>query len=161
VLSRFWTSTAALTLAISLASGAAAQETSTAEASATTTIEDSASIAVTGDVIFQDIILSPQMSSTSMLTSSSGSGTSVTLGGGDAVSLAVPESFDLTSEDGVETLTVQLMSNGDYSALDHLRSVVINGDALSIDISGTIRVDKSQLQPGEYRGLLVVVAQYN
>jgi hypothetical protein len=156
VLSRFWTSAAVLTLAFSMASGAAAQVS--ADATATTTIADSAGIELTGEVIFQDILINPTASVESVV---SGSNASVTLTGTDAVSLAVPDSFDLTREGGVETLKVLLMSNGNYTTLDRLQSLLTDGDALSIDLSGAIRVDASRLAPGEYRGLLVVVAQYN
>jgi len=151
---------AALAFATLTMSGALAQTTS-ATTNASAHIESSAGIELTGQVIFQDIVISPQITVGPSVFTASDASANVTVLGANAVSLAVPESFELTRTGGVETLTVQTSSSGDFTAIDPLQGMLAPGEALSIDVGGTIRVSADQLAPGEYRGLLVVVAQYN
>lgn len=155
--SRFWTLAATVAFATLTVSGALAQTTS-ATTNTSAHINDAAGIELTGQVIFQDIVIN-QITLGPAITSDASA--NVTVLGNDAVSLAVPESFELTRTGGVETLTVRTSSSGDYTAIDPLQGMLASGEALSIDVGGTIRVSANQLAPGEYRGLLVVVAQYN
>jgi translation initiation factor 2 gamma subunit (eIF-2gamma) len=160
VRSRFWTLVATVAFATLTVSGALAQ-TASATTNAGAHVNDAAGIGLTGQVIFQDIVISPQITVGPGINATSDASANVTVLGSDAVSLAVPETFELTRTGGVETLTVQTSSSGDFTAIDPLQGMLAPGEALSIDVGGTIRVSADQLAPGEYRGLLVVVAQYN
>jgi len=83
---------------------------------------------------------------------------------GDAVSMAVPESFKVIRTGGTETLTVKTNTNSEYSLGGN--GVVLGGglnaDTMSVNVGGTLAVASAdQLVPGPYEGLLVVVVQYN
>jgi hypothetical protein len=163
VIARLWTFPVALTLAALVASGALAQEVSevTTDTTASTTIEAGAAIELTGEIIFEDILSSPQFPTGGILASTEGGGANVTLTGSNAISMLMPESFDLTREGGTETLTVFTTSTGAYTTLEQLRGLLTTDSAISVDIGGAIRVSAGQLTPGEYRGLLVFIGQYN
>ena len=157
---RVWTVTSLALLAFCTASAARAQAPAYTTTTATTTIRDAGGIKTVGEVIFQDIVIAPSVTIGSVLNSSEGSA-SFTVLGSDAVSMSVPESFEMARQGGVETLTVQTSAGGDYSAIANLQSMLSASGTLSIDVGGSIRVSADQLAPGEYRGLLVVMAQYN
>jgi len=150
---------AAVAVALLAASGASAQVRSvTTTTTATTSITEAATIRRTGELIFQDILITPGVSMGPVVDAS---GTSnLTMTGADAVSLAIPQFFDLVREGGIETLTVVTTADGGY-AVSGLRGMTMSAGTLSIDVGGSIKVNADQLAPGEYRGLLVVVAQYN
>jgi hypothetical protein len=148
----------AVSLALLMASGAQAQNT--APGAGTASVADRAGIETTGEVIFQNIVIAPAFS-VPVVNASQTSNVTVVSPGGDAVSLAVPGSFDLTREGGQETLTVLTTSDGGSATISGLESLISSGDVLSVDVGGAINVSAAELAPGEYRGLLVVVAQYN
>ena len=149
----------ALITALLAGSGAHAQVRSvTTTTTATTSITEAATIRSTGELIFQDLVITPAIHIGPVVSASQTS--NLTVLGADAVSLAVPQFFDLTREGGMETLTVVTTAGGGY-AIAGLQGMAMRSGALSIYVGGTIRVRADQLAPGEYRGLLVVVAQYN
>jgi len=79
---------------------------------------------------------------------------------GDVVSTTVPESFTVVRSGGEETLIVKTNTNAEYSIGNG--DVVLNGDAMSVDIGGSLALASAQnLVPGPYEGMLVVVVQYN
>lgn len=83
---------------------------------------------------------------------------------GDAVSMAVPESFKVIRTGGTETLTVKTNTNSEYSLAGN--GVVLGGstnaDTMSVNVGGSLALASAdQLVPGPYEGLLVVVVQYN
>lgn len=79
---------------------------------------------------------------------------------GDVVSTTVPESFTVVRSGGQETLIVKTNTNAEYQIGGG--DVVLNGDAMSVDIGGSLTLASAQnLVPGPYEGLLVVVVQYN
>jgi hypothetical protein len=83
---------------------------------------------------------------------------------GDAVSMAVPQTFQVTRAGGTETLTVKTNTNSEYALAGN--GVVLGGaqnaDTMSVNIGGSLSVaSNDQLVPGSYDGLLVVVVQYN
>ena len=84
--------------------------------------------------------------------------------GGDAVSMAVPETFQVIRTGGTETLTVKTNTNSQYNLGGN--GVVLGGsanaDTMSVDVGGSLAVASADgLVPGPYQGLLVVVVQYN
>lgn len=104
-------------------------------------------------------------------TSTSGSGATplgnatLTIYGqsGDAVSMAVPETFKVIRTGGTETLTVSTNTNSEYGLAGN--GVVLGGqnsDTMSVNVGGSLSMAANdQAVPGPYEGLLVVVVQYN
>jgi hypothetical protein len=118
-------------------------------------------VAAAGIALTQDLSFRAQLPSTSMIISSGGRAR-IRLTG-NTVSLATP-SFNLIRDGGLETLTV-IIRNAIIQD-DEDRATVLGGalranGALSVDVSGTVALMGRTMQPGAYRGLLVVVAQYN
>lgn len=128
--------------------------------SATTEIQERASIQSTGEVIFQDIAIVPNVTIAPTIDSTSNSQITVLGQGGDAVSLAVPGAIDMTNSDGEQSLTIVTNADGSYS-VPIMQGTLSSNGVLSVNVGGTLQVAADQLQPGEYRGVLVVVAQYN
>lgn len=100
-------------------------------------------------------------------TASVGGNATLTIHGqaGDAVSMAVPESFQVVRSGGTETLTVNTNTNAAYGLAGD--GVVLGGagmgaSSMSVNVGGSINLASSQgAAPGSYEGLLVVVVQYN
>ena len=84
---------------------------------------------------------------------------------GDAVSMAVPESFTVVRTGGTEALTVKTNTNVEYGLSGDgvvLGGTVMGGNTMSVNVGGSISLaSTSQVSPGAYEGLLVVVVQYN
>jgi hypothetical protein len=83
---------------------------------------------------------------------------------GDAVSMAVPESFRVVRTGGTETLTVKTNTNLEYSLAPD--GVILGGalgsQSMSVNVGGALSLASAdQPAPGAYQGLLVVVVQYN
>ena len=134
---------------------AAAGASATARANGEVQISDSAGILVTQDLSFQTQLPSSNLQS----FASSGSGNVMLTGGaGQTVSLAVPTSFDVTRAGGPESYVVTTFGVPGSSLLGG--SLRENG-ALSVDVSGRVALAGKSTVPGAYRGLLVVIAQYN
>ncbi|HEX6860301.1 MAG TPA: hypothetical protein VF138_08930 [Caulobacteraceae bacterium] len=158
-MARLTTTLTAALLALGLASGARAQASTTT--SGTAQVSEQAGIQATGEVIFQDIVLVPQVAPPPMVTSSGSTNVTVTGAGGDAVSLAVPQTFQVISTKTGQTVTMVTTTSGDYAAIAGLQTLLSSGGTLSVDLGGAIHITSDQLLQGEYEGLLVVVAQYN
>jgi len=129
-------------------------------AGASTEVTERAGIQTTGQVIFQDIAVTPSVTVAPAIDSTSNSQITVLGQGGDAVSLAVPDAINMTNADGQQTLTVVTNADGSY-AVPIMQGVLSTDGVLSVNVGGTLQTASQQLQPGEYRGVLVVVAQYN
>jgi hypothetical protein len=127
---------------------------------ASTSVTERAGIQTTGQVIFQDIAVMPNVTVAPSIDSTSNSQITVLGQGGDAVSLAVPEAIDMTNASGEQSLTVVTNADGSY-AVPVLQGVLSSEGVLSVNVGGALQVAAEKLQPGEYRGVLVVVAQYN
>lgn len=83
---------------------------------------------------------------------------------GDAVSMAVPETFKVIRTGGTESLTVNTSTNSEYNLAGN--GVVLGGaqnaDTMSVNVGGSLALASADnLVPGPYEGLLVVVVQYN
>jgi hypothetical protein len=150
----------AFILAAAAAPPACAQKSATARAGASTKLTERAGIQTTGQVIFQDIAVTPSVTVAPSVDSTSNSQITVLGQGGDAVSLAVPDAINMTKTDGQQTLTVVTNSDGSYT-VPVMQGVLSPDGVLSVNVGGTLQIASQQLQPGEYRGVLVVVAQYN
>jgi hypothetical protein len=100
-------------------------------------------------------------------TGSIGSNATLTIHGqaGDAVSMAVPESFQVVRSGGTETLTVNTNTNAAYGLSGDgvvLGGAGMGGSSMSVNVGGSINLASSAgATPGAYEGLLVVVVQYN
>jgi len=125
-----------------------------------TRVTERAGIQTTGQVIFQDIPVTPNVTVAPSIDSTSNSQITILGQGGDAVSLAVPGAIDMTKGDDGKTLTVVTNSDGTY-AVPVIQGTLSAEGVLSVNVGGTLQVATDQLEPGEYRGVLVVVAQYN
>ncbi|HEV2531481.1 DUF4402 domain-containing protein [Phenylobacterium sp.] len=84
---------------------------------------------------------------------------------GEAVSMAVPATFQVMRSGGTETLTVKTNTNSQYGLAGNgvvLGGSVMNADTMSVNVGGTVTLaSNDQAVPGPYEGLLVVVVQYN
>lgn len=138
----------------------------TAQNQANVVLQNSAGILVTRDLTFQSqlpaSVLSSAVAGGAFGGGATGSASSanVTLLGasGDTVSLAVPQTFDVTRAGGPESYVVTTFGVAGTSVIGGgLRA---NG-ALSVDVSGRVALAGKSEVPGAYRGLLVVIAQYN
>jgi hypothetical protein len=98
-------------------------------------------------------------------SSSSGPGNAaLTIHGqsGEAVSMAVPESFRVVRSGGTEALTVNTSTNAGLNDNGVVLGTVMNGDTMSVNVGGAVNLASAdRLVPGPYAGLLVVVVQYN
>ena len=149
----------AAAIALGLASAAAAQDSATT--TGTAQIEERGGIEATGQVIFQNIDI-PTIALAPTITTTSTSDAHISVMGDDAmVSLAVPDSIDMSQQGGLGSLTVFTALDGDQVGVLGMQSLISPGGTLSVDVGGHINVRPEDLAPGEYRGLLVVVAQYN
>lgn len=155
---RFPTIPAVLVFAAAVATGAAAQDTSTT--TGTTEIQERAGIEATGEIIFHDIQITPGIQLAPVISSDASTSLTVT-GEGAVVSVSVPATVGITLAGGEQSLTMITNTDGIQTGVTGLQSLVSVGDILSVDVSGEINVTPDDLAPGEYRGLLVVVAQYN
>jgi hypothetical protein len=83
---------------------------------------------------------------------------------GDAVSMAVPESFRVIRTGGTETLTVQTNTNLEYALGPGGVAVgsALNADMMSVHVGGALNLASADAPPpGAYEGFLMVVVQYN
>lgn len=84
---------------------------------------------------------------------------------GDAVSMAVPESFTVVRAGGTEALTVKTNTNAEFGLSSDgvvLAGSLMGGNTMSVNVGGAISLASAEpLAPGAYEGLLVVVVQYN
>jgi hypothetical protein len=96
-----------------------------------------------------------------------GSNATLTIHGqaGDAVSMAVPESFQVVRTGGTEALTVKTNTNAEFGLANDgvvLGGAVMGGSSMSVNVGGAISLASADnVAPGAYEGLLVVVVQYN
>ena len=81
----------------------------------------------------------------------------VTGGAADAISISVPELLDLDREGGLETL--QLRLNGEGAAEGS--TLLSSSGGVSVRLAGGVEAPVNPVVPGDYRGLLVIVAQWN
>ena len=136
-------------------SAAFAGTTATAQGTAGAQISDSAGILVTQDLSFQSQLPSGNLQSTAAAAAGTAASAS---SASDTVSPAVPTSFDVTRAGGPESYVVTTFGvPGSVLLGGGLRE---NG-ALSVDVSGRVALAGRSTVPGAYRGLLVVIAQYN
>jgi hypothetical protein len=168
-----------LIAAATLAGGSArAQDKATTSTTGTTSVSDPAAISVTQNLTF---IVPTQTLSTGLTVTSSalnGVNANVVLTGNQATSVSVPATFDVTRVGGTETVTVRtvgpvtnvLSNNGAAQVVGVANGGVftspvtvvgtIDSGVLSFSVGGQVTL-ASNLAPGEYQGVLTVIAQYN
>jgi hypothetical protein len=139
-----------------LASSLAAFALATAVTTSSTSIQESASIQVV-----QGLDLATQIHTgfPTGLSTASVAKVTMTGGAGDAVSLAVSPTLDVTRASTQEKLVVQTFGGASGSSV--LGGALRANGALSIDVGGHIALAGRNVSPGSYQGLLVVIAQYN
>ena len=169
----------ALNAAAALAGGnARAQDKATANTTGTTSVSDPAAISVTQNLAF--VIPTQTLSTGLTITSSAVNGVAanVVLTGNQAASVSVPANFQVTRVGGTEPITVRpvgpvtnvLSTNGATQVVGVANGGVFNnpvtivgtidsGD-LSFSVGGQVTL-ANNLAPGEYQGVLTVIAQYN
>ena len=161
-----------------VAAGARAQDTATSTTTGSTSISAPAAISVTQNLSFT---IQPQSLNTGLtITSSAANGinANVLLTGGQTASVSVPATFDVTRVGGVETITVrtvgtatnvtsvtgasQVIGVANGGVFTNPVTVVGNLDngVLSFSVGGAVTV-ANNIVPGEYQGVLTVIAQYN
>jgi hypothetical protein len=80
---------------------------------------------------------------------------------GQSVSISVPQTFDLTRDGGGQPLTVTTITDLlSTNSVPIFTSALNSTGVLSFNVGGRVNVN-SQTMLGDYRGLLVVTAQYN
>jgi hypothetical protein len=83
---------------------------------------------------------------------------------GDAVSMAVPESFTVVRNGGTEALTVRTNTNAELGVSNGgvVLGGALGGNSMSVNVGGALSLASAgNVEPGGYEGLLVVVVQYN
>ena len=146
-----------------MAAGARAQATASGATTGSTSISAPAAISVTQSLSFN---IQPQSLNTGLtITSnlSNGVNANVVLTGGQTASVSVPATFDVTRVGGDETAGTDRQHAVAHGGLfNNPVTVVGNLDngVLSFSIGGAVTV-ANNLVPGEYQGVLTVIAQYN
>ena len=165
---------------LSAASGASAQASSaTTTVQMSTQISEPASIDVVQNLSFNIL---PQALTTGLVITSSAAGglnANVVLRGaaGDTVSLSIPSIITVVRDGGIDTVTVRTVGPVGNVNLPGAGSVTgvaagglfstpvtvignLDGGILSFTVGGQVMV-ANNLVPGEYRGVLTVIASYN
>jgi len=167
-----------IAFAAAQAAGGARAQTATATTTGTTSISAPAAITVTQNLSFTVL---PQMINSGLTISSSalnGVNANVQLSGDQAASVSVPASFDVIRVGGEETITVRTVGPVTSVLFDGATRQVLglaNGGPfanpvavigtfdkgiLSFSVGGQVTM-ANNLVPGEYQGVLTVIAQYN
>jgi hypothetical protein len=159
------------------AADARAQNAATVTTTGTTSISAPGSISVTQNLSFTVL---PRLLATSGLTITSsalnGVNTYVQLTGDQETSVSIPDTFEVRRVGGDETITVrtvgpptrmtgfagQLAGLADGGIFSKPAAVAgtFEGGALSFTVGGQVTL-ADDLVPGQYQGVLTVVAQYN
>lgn len=167
---------------LALAGGTARAQANPTAATARTT--GSTSISAPGSIsVIQNLSFTvlPQAVNTGMTITSSaanGQNANVVVSGGQTTSISVPATFDVTNLNGGQTITVHTVGAvSNLITVDGATQVagVANGGifnnpvtvvgtldsgVLSFTVGGEITA-ANNLAPGEYQGVLTVIAQYN
>jgi hypothetical protein len=171
---------APLLIAAAFAAGSArAQDQATSTTTGSTSISAPAAITVTQNLSFTVL---PQTVNTGLTVTASsavnGVNANVVLTGGQTASVAVPATFDVTRVGGTETVTVRTVgpvtnvvsTNGATQVVGVANGGVFtnpvavvgtfDSGVLSFSVGGQVTLANS-LAPGQYQGVLTVIAQYN
>jgi hypothetical protein len=159
---------------------AQAQSSASSATDTALTVTAPVSIGVSQNLTFNTLQQTFGAGLTITTSAANGLNANIVLGGsaGSAVSLSVPASFSVTRDGGLETITVRtvgpvtnvtsaagptqvtgVVTGGVFSAPVTVTGTLDSG-ALSFSVGGVVTV-ANNLAPGEYHGVLTVVAQYN
>ena len=161
---------------------ASAQVDNTSTTQSSVEVVEVTSIAATQDLTFTILASTANDlrnigSALSSIAGSGGTSNIVVAAGGNALSLAIPASIDVVRSGGVETVTVRTIGlpssvvGADNSTISGILSggvfgapVTVTGalgsGALNFSIGGRV-VLANALAPGNYHGVLTVIATYN
>jgi hypothetical protein len=167
--------------AIFWCSGSAYAQTSASVTTDTAvTVAAPASIGLSQNLTFNTLQQTVGTGLTITTSAANGLNANIVVGGaaGQAVSLSVPASFSVIRDGGVETITVRtvgavtnvtevggatqvtgVVAGGVFSSPVTVTGTLDSG-VLSFSVGGIVTV-ANNLAPGEYHGVLTVVAQYN
>ena len=142
-----------------------AQTRATATGS-TTIIDPAAALSVTQNLAFS--ITPSALNFGLTITSSSARGFNAlfSLSGGQTASIAVPSTIDVTRVGGTESITVHTLAPTESDASNALFTApvtvvgTLDKGQLDFAVGGAITV-ANDLKPGQYEGVLTVVAQYD
>jgi hypothetical protein len=164
--------------AVLAGTSARAQDKASVNTTGTTSVSDPAAISVTQNLTF---VIPTQALSTGLTVTSSavnGVAANVVLTGNQTTSVAVPATFNVTRVGGAETITVRTVGpvtnvvsvNGPAQVVGVANGGVftnpvtivgtIDSGVLSFSVGGQVTL-ANNLAPGEYQGVLTVIAQYN
>ena len=161
---------------------ASAQVDNTSTTQSSVEVVEATSIAATQDLTFTILASTANDlrnigSALSAIVGTGGTSNIVVAAGGNALSLAIPASIDVVRSGGVETVTVRTIGlpssvvGADNSTISGILSggvfgapVTVTGalgsGALNFSIGGRV-VLANALAPGNYHGVLTVIAEYN
>ena len=154
---------------VALASaGAAAPAHAQSEATATTrgstSISVPAALMVTQSLRFSFTPSSLTAGQTVTSMSLSGVNANYALIGGQTASISVPATLDVTRVGGTESITVRtIMPDGSLGPIIQQPVAVVgtlDDGELSFSVGGAVTV-QNDLKPGEYEGVLTVIAQFD
>lgn len=144
------------------------------------TVTEPVSIGVSQNLTFNTLQQAVGSGLTITTSAANGLNANILVGGaaGQAVSLSVPASFSVIRDGGVETITVRtvgtvtnatgvggvaevtgVVTGGVFSSPVTVTGTLDSG-VLSFSVGGVVTV-ANNLAPGEYHGVLTVIAQYN
>jgi hypothetical protein len=162
------------------ASSAHAQGSVSASADVSLEVTQPVSIGLAQNLTFNTLQQTVGSGLTITTSAANGLNANIVLGGaaGQAVSLSVPASFTVIRDGGVETITVRtvgavtnvtgadggaqvtgVVAGGVFSSPVTVTGTLDSG-VLSFSVGGIVTV-ANNLAPGEYHGVLTVIAQYN
>jgi hypothetical protein len=167
----------AMLAATAAAPPARAQSTATSNTAGSTSISAPAALTVTQNLNFSVTPTSVNTGLTVSSATASGVNANFALTGGQTASVSVPATFDVTRVGGTETVTVRTIapaSNITTSTGGQVAGVAsgslfsspvtvvgtLDSGMLSFSVGGAVTV-ANNLTPGQYQGVLTVVAQYN
>jgi hypothetical protein len=162
------------------AGSAHAQDSTSATADVSLQVTQPVSIGLAQNLTFNTLQQTFGSGLTITTSAANGLNANILVGGaaGQAVSLSVPASFSVIRDGGVETITVRTVGGvtnvAGAGAAGQVTGVVTGGvfsspvtvsgtldsGVLSFSVGGIVTV-ANNLAPGEYHGVLTVIAQYN
>ena len=165
----------ALAAAASLPWAAAAQDIATSTTTGSTSISTPASLTVSQNLAFSIVPSTLTTGLTITSASVNGLNANFSLAGAQATSISVPSAFDGTRVGGTESVTVRTLAPiGDVTGGSQVSGVAngslfnqpvtvvgaLDSTQMSFSVGGAVTASNT-LKPGEYHGVLTVVAQYN
>ena len=156
-----------LTLALAAAASGVTAQASTLTTHGSAVIAEPAGIEVLNNLVLPNVVVpvGGGLGGAPAQTSSGKAALTIRTHTGDTLSMAVPESFQVTRSGGTEGLTVKTTTDTDLRVAQG--GVVLGGGDLadgtmSVNVGGLVTLAANgTVVPGPYAGTLVVLVQYN